>query len=109
MAGKRTSQSEKQHVEFSKITVSLTFLLCVAFIVYVCVEMHLQSNLEPVAYIGGGLLICLGLIVRAYMKRAYQKDLVQLEIEKAKQLSRLKEEAGDNFTYEPISDVSLDG
>ena len=34
-----------------------------------------------------------------------QKDLVQMEIEKAKKLSQLKEEAGENFTYEPIADM----
>ena len=53
-------------------------------------------------------MLCLAIIVRAYMKRAYQKDLVQLEIEKAKKLSQLKEETGENFTYEPIVDVTLD-
>ena len=113
MAGKRVSKSKKRsmrssHIEFSKICVSTAFLLSLAFIVFVCVEMHLQNNLDPVSYIGAGILLCLAIIVRAYMKRAYQKDLVQLEIEKTKKLSRLKEETGENFTYEPIADVTLD-
>ena len=43
------------------------------------------------------------------MKRAFQKDLVQPEFKKAKQLSQLKEEPEENFTYEPIVDVKLDG
>ena len=87
---------------------SAAFLLSIAFVIFVCVEMHRQSNLDPVSYIGAGVLLCLAIIVRAYMKRAYQKDLVQLEIEKAKKLSQLKEETGENFTYEPIVDVTLD-
>ena len=111
--GKRVSKSKKRgrgiYIEFSKICVSVAFLLSVTFIVFVCVEMHRQNNLDPVSYIGAGVLLCLASIVRAYMKRAYQKDLVQLEIEKAKKLSQLKEEAGENFTYEPIADVTLDG
>ena len=45
--------------------------------------------------VAAGVLLCLAIIVRAYMKRAYQKDLVQLEIEKAKKLSQLKEETGE--------------
>ena len=95
--GKRVSKSKKRntrraHIEFSKICVSAAFLLSIAFVIFVCVEMHRQ----------------LAIIVRAYMKRAYQKDLVQLEIEKAKKLSQLKEETGENFTYEPIVDVTLD-
>ena len=114
MAGKRVSKPKKRsthrtHIEFSKICVSIAFLLSLAFVVFVCVEMHLQNNLDPVSYIGAGVLLCLAIIVRAYMKRAYQKDLVQLEIEKAKKLSQLKEETGENFTYEPIADVTLDG
>ena len=112
--GKRVSKSKKRsarrvHIEFSKICVSAAFLLSIAFIIFVCVEMHRQNNLDPVSYIGAGILLCLAIIVRAYMKRAYQKDLVQMEIEKAKKLSQLKEEAGENFTYEPIADVTLDG
>lgn len=112
--GKRVSKSKKSstrraHIEFSKICVSAAFLLSIAFVIFVCVEMHRQSNLDPVSYIGAGVLLCLAIIVRAYMKRAYQKDLVQLEIEKAKKLSQLKEETGENFTYEPIVDVTLDG
>ena len=53
--------------------------------------------------------ICHTIIVRAYMKRAFQKDLVQPEFKKAKKLSQLKEEPEENFTYEPIVDVKLDG
>lgn len=105
--GKRTKQN-RHFIEFSKICVTAVFFLAVSFIIFVCAEMHRQNNLDPVSYIGAGVLLCLGIIVRAYMKRAYQKDLVNLEIEKAKKLTQLKEEHGDDFVYEPINDISVD-
>ena len=42
-------------------------------------------------------------------KIAMNVDRLNAEIEKAKKLSQLKEETGENFTYEPIVDVTLDG
>lgn len=105
---KQGKHEKKGHIEFSKICVACIFLLSVAFIVFVCVEMHIQCNLEPVSYIGAGILVCLGIVMRAYMKRAYQKDLTDIEIEKAKRLTELKKESGDDFVYERIEDVSLD-
>ena len=111
--GKRVSKSKKRntrraHIEFSKICVSAAFLLSIAFVIFVCVEMHRQSNLDPVSYIGAGVLLCLAIIVRAPLKRGYPKPVVQPQVEKAKQRSKLKEETGENFTYEPIVDVTLD-
>lgn len=105
---KKTQRKKPVFFEYSKICVAAAFVLTAAFLIYICVEMHLQQNLEPVSYVGGGLLICLGIIVRSYMKRAHQKDVVNLEIDKTKQLSKLKEEHGDNFVYERVEDVNLD-
>ena len=105
---KRAKKFKLPHIEFSKISVSMAFLLSFGFIIFVCYEMHIQQNLEPVSYIGAGVLLCLAIIVRAYMKRAYQKDLADIEIEKTKRLTAIKKEAGDDFVYERIEDVSLD-
>lgn len=105
--GKREKQ-KSFHVEFSKICVTISFILSIIFIIFVCYEMHIQNNLEPVSYIGGGILLCLAIIVRAYMKRAYQKDLAMIEIKKAEALSNLKTKHGDNFILEPVEDVTLD-
>ena len=96
------------HIEFSKICVAISFLISILFIFYCCYEMHVQQNLDPISYIGGGILVCLAIIVRAYMKRAYQKDIAMIEIKKAEQLSELKEKHGEDFVYDTIEDVTLD-
>ena len=45
MAGKRAAP-KRHFIEFSKLAVTATFLLVVGFILYVCVEMHIQQNLH---------------------------------------------------------------
>lgn len=105
--GKREAKGKK-YIEFSKICVATSFILVIAFIVFTCYEIHIQQNLDPISYIGSGILLCLAIIVRAYMKRAYQKDLAMIEIKKTEKLSQLKEKHGENFTYDPIEDVTLD-
>lgn len=95
------------HIEFSKICVSVTLFIVISFLIFVCYEMHRLNDLSPVGYIGGGIIICLGIVVHAYMKRAYQKDLANIEIEKTRKLSALKKKSGDDFVYERIDDVSL--
>ena len=107
-SARRIKKTKLKHVEFSKISVAMAFLLAFGFVIFVCYEMHIQQNLEPVSYIGAGVLLCLAIIVRAYMKRAYQKDLADIEIEKTRRLTEIKKEAGDDFVYERIEDVSLD-
>ena len=102
-----TEKKPRRHIEFSKLCVSAVCLLCVAFIVFVCYEIHITGDLSAVSYIATGILVCLGLVVNAYMKRAYQKDLVELELEKAKRLTALKKKHGDDFVYERIDDVDL--
>ena len=105
--GKRTKKFVLPHIEFSKIVVSLTILLVSGFLFFTCYEIHITGDMSAVGYIGGGILICLGIVVHAYMKRAYQKDLVNLEIKKARQLTKLKQQSGDDFVYERIDDVDL--
>lgn len=105
--GKRAKQFALPHVEFSKISVSLSFIIVIGFLAFVCYEMHRLNDLSAVGYIGGGILVCLGIIVHAYMKRAYQKDLVDLEIKKTRQLTALKKKYGDDFVYDEIEDVTL--
>lgn len=106
-SGKREKQFALPHIEFSKVSVALAFAIVIGFLVFVCYEMHRLGDLSAVGYIGGGILLCLGIIVHAYMKRAYQKDLVDLEIKKTKQLTSLKKKYGDDFVYDEIEDVNL--
>ena len=104
---KRGKQFALPHIEFSKICVSVTLAIVIGFLIFVCYEMHRLNDLSPVGYIGGGIIICLGIVVHAYMKRAYQKDLANIEIEKTRKLTALKKKSGDDFVYERIEDVTL--
>ena len=103
----KADTARKPHFEFSKFCVVVVLMLCACFLWFTCYEIHMTGDLSAVGYIATGVLVCLGIIVNAYMKRAYQKDLVNLEIEKAKKLTVLKKKYGDDFVYERIDDVDL--
>lgn len=88
--------------EYSKIvtTVVLTVfsLLAWAFVIFVCVEMHLQGDLSPVADLGPPIVGIPAAIVALYMWRAKAKSKTDLEWEQAKQLTKLKEKHPTAFT-----------
>jgi len=102
-------ENKKKKMEFSKKVTIASIILVYLFIIFVCYEMYLTQNLEPVAYIGAGLVIMLAICVKAYMKRAYQADLVNMKVNQTEQLSELKLKYGENFIYEHIEDIQLDG
>lgn len=106
-SGKRAKKFTLPHIEFSKLSVSVILLIAIGFLIFVCYEMHRLNDLSAVAYIGGGLIVCIGIVIHAYMKRAYQKDMVDLEIKKAKQLTAIKKKSGEDFVYDEIEDVTL--
>lgn len=99
----------KKKMEFSKKVTIACIFLAYAFVIFVCYMMYITQNLEPVSYIGAGLVIMLAICVRAYMKRAYQKDLVYMKVNQARELSEIKREFGEDFICENIDDVNLDG
>ena len=103
------TKKTKRKMEFSKKVTIAAVLLAYAFIMFVCYMMYKTENLEPISYIGAGIVVMLAICVKAYMKRAYQQDLVDLEVEKAKQLSELKTTYGDDFVHDDIEDVTIDG
>ena len=104
---KRVKKNTLPHIEFSKITVGAVIAIAVSFLIFVCRQMSVLGDLSPASYIAPSLFLCVGIVVYAYMKRAYQKDLVELEIEKTKKLSALKKQSGEDFVYERIEDVDL--
>ena len=62
-----------------------------------------QATLEEYkAFVGDGVDVLMRRLLR------FGGDEECARFEKAKKLSRLKEETGENFTYEPIADVTLD-
>ena len=102
----------KKKKEYSKTMV--TFLatiittLAVAFIVFVCYEMHrmvtmgMPDALAAVAYIGPSIAGILVAIVGFYMWRAKAKSISDIEWEKTKQLTKFREKHPEYFTRATI-------
>lgn len=104
-----TQKDSKERTAYSKKITDAVILLVYLFVIFICYEMHINHDLSPVAYIGAGMVVMLAICVKAYMKRAYQQDLVNMKINQAKELSKLRREFGDDFFYENIEDINLDG
>ena len=99
-------RKSKPKQEFSKKVVTSTMIGSWAFIIFACYEMHIQKTLEPIAYIGAGIVGLLSVVVGAYMWRAKQKDLANLELEKVKKMTLLRVKHGDNVQSESITQVN---
>ena len=88
--------------EYSKVVttaVVTTFsLVAVAFIIFVCYEMHILGDLSPVAYIGPSIVGLLATVLAFYMWRAKAKSQTDLEWEKTKKLTELREKHPESFT-----------
>ena len=103
---KRKKRYAKPKREFSKKVVTTTMYGSWAFILFACYEMHIQQTLEPIAYIGAGIVGLLSIVIGAYMWRAKQKDLADLEYEKVKKMTALRVKHGDNVQPDTITQVS---
>ena len=68
--------------------------------------MHIQQSLEPITYIGTGIVGLLTVVIGAYMWRAKQKDLSDLEFKKIEKMAKLREQYGDNVQSETITQVN---
>ena len=90
---------------FSKIVVVFVIILVTAFIIFCCYEMHRLGDLSPISYIGTGMIALLSTVVAAYMWRAKQQDMFNLELEKIKEKAKLREELGDNYRDEAVVEV----
>ena len=100
-------KDKKCHIEASKLSTDLSFLLAFGFVVFCCYEMHSLQDSPPIAYLGAGVLVFLGLVVNAYMKRAAAKDLANQKIYETKITSELKKEYGDDFHEGEVHDVDI--
>jgi len=105
----KPKKPKRKKMEFSKKVTIAAVILAYLFIMFVCQMMYVTQDLSPVAYIGAGIVIMLAICVQAYMKRAYQQDLVNMKVNQAEALSELKMKYGENFVYENIEDIQLDG
>ena len=90
---------------FSKVVVIFVIILVTAFIIFCCYEMHRLGDLSPISYIGTGMIALLSTVVAAYMWRAKQQDMFNLELEKIKEKAKLREELGDNYRDEAVVEV----
>lgn len=90
---------------FSKVVVVFVIILVTAFIIFCCYEMHRLGDLSPISYIGTGMIALLSTVVAAYMWRAKQQDMFNLELEKIKEKAKLREELGDNYRDEAMVEV----
>lgn len=91
---------------FSKLIVSFVIIFVTAFIVFCCYEMHRLGDLSPISYIGTGMVALLSSVVAAYMWRAKQQDMFNLELEKIKEKAKLKEELGENYENQTVTEVT---
>lgn len=91
----------KRKKEYSKtittIVVTVFSLIAIAFIVFVCYEMHRQNDLSPVAFLGPSIVGLLATIIGFYMWRAKAKSACDLEWEKTKQLTKLRDKYPEAF------------
>lgn len=98
---------KKKSIEASKLFTDLAFILAFAFVIFCCYEMHRLQDLTPIAYLGGGVLVLLGLVVNAYMKRAAAKDMMKQKVYETKMLSEMREKYGDNYQEGETHDIDL--
>ena len=93
--------SAKKEKEYSKtmtsIVLSIFTFLAVAFVVFVCYEMHRLGDLSPVAYMAAPIVGIPAAIVAFYMWRAKAKSKSDLEWEKTKQLTLFRSQHPEHF------------
>ena len=94
--------TKKKKKEYSKllttIVVSIFSVMAIAFIVFVCYEMHRQNDLSAVAYIGPSIAGILMAVIGFYMWRAKARSQNDLEWEKTKQLTLFRKKYPEFFT-----------
>lgn len=77
------SEIEKKLPPTSKIMGWTVVIVCVAFLVWCCYEMHRQNDLSPLAYIGGEIGAILTAAFGLYCWRAKATDTFKIALLKA--------------------------
>ena len=96
---------------FTTILASVFTIIAIAFLIFVCYEMHVQQDLTPVDSIWqtiGGVIIA---IVGFYMWRARAKSKTDLEWEQTKRLTEFREKHPEYFTkgsVDSLDEIQLD-
>ena len=102
----------KRKKEFSKVitatVVGLFSFVAIAFIIFVCYEMHRQRDLSPVGYIGIPIVGLLVTTLGFYKSRAKAKSITDLEWEMTRRATALKKENPDAYARWVLSQVGAD-
>lgn len=111
-AGKSTSKTNKkdkkkntkQKKGTSKKITYWMFAISVAFMVFVCYEMHTLQDLTPIEYVADIIKIALPIGIIAYMWRAVMEDKMELQLRYNEELSKGKVKYGDNYVIEELDE-----
>ena len=77
------SEIEKKLPPTSKVMGWTVVIICVAFLIWCCYEMHRQNDLSPLAYIGGEIGAILTASFGLYYWRAKATDTFKIALLKA--------------------------
>ena len=77
------SEIEKKLPPTSKVMGWTVVIICVAFLIWCCYEMHCQNDLSPLAYIGGEIGAILTASFGLYCWRAKATDTFKIALLKA--------------------------
>ena len=94
----------QKKLPFSKLIVLLVIIISTSFICWCCYEMHRLDNLEPIGFIGGGVVALLATVVAAYMSRAKKQGEFDLQLAKIEKVVELQEKHPDMDISQLVND-----
>ena len=80
------------------------FYISVAFMTFVCYEMHVLQDLTPIEYVADIIKISLPIGIIAYVFRAVMEDKMELQLKYNEELSKGKIKYGDNYVIEELDE-----
>lgn len=101
---KNTQSKTTQKKGTSKKITYYIFYISVAFMAFVCYEMHILQDLSPIEYVADIIKIALPIGIIAYMFRAVMEDKMELQLKYNEELSRGKIKYGDNYIIEELDE-----
>lgn len=94
----------KQKKGTSKKITYWIFYISVAFMTFVCYEMHVLQDLTPIEYVADIIKISLPIGIIAYVFRAVMEDKMELQLKYNEELSKGKIKYGDNYVIEELDE-----
>lgn len=99
-----TKKTTKQKKGTSKKITYWMFAIAIAFIIFVCYEMHVLRDLTPIEYVADIIKVALPIGIIAYMWRAVMEDKMELQLIYNEELSKGKVKYGDNYVIEDLDE-----